>query len=74
MNLPVDLIHGEPANGSRYTGGYVKDFQKRLQEIRVTVAPFNRQQEKVKENLFQVGELVLIFQQPLERDHKLSPK
>ena len=41
MNLPVDLIHGEPAKGSQGTGGYVKDLQKRLQEIRRTVAPFN---------------------------------
>ena len=71
---PVDLVHGEPAKGSRDTGGYVKELQQRLQEIRQTVAPFNRQQEKKKENPFKVGELVLIFQQPMERDHKLSPK
>ena len=38
------------------------------------MAPFNRQQEKKKENPFKVGELVLIFQQPMGRDHKLSPK
>ena len=38
------------------------------------MAPFNRQQEKAKGNPFKVGELVLIFQQPMERDHKLSPK
>ena len=74
MNLPVDLIHGEPAKGSRDTGGYVKDLQKRPWEIRLTVAPFNKQQEKAKENPFKVGELVLIFQQPMQRDHKLSPK
>ena len=74
MNLPVDLVHGEPARGSRDTGGYVKELQQRLQEIRRTVAPFNRQQEKAKENPFKVGELVLIFQQQMERDHKLSPK
>ena len=74
MNLPVYIIHGEPAKGSRDIGGYVNDLQKYLQEIRRTVAPFNRQQEKVKENPFQVGELVLIFQQPMESDHKLSPK
>ena len=66
-NLPVDLINGEPAKGSRNTGGYVKDLQKRLREIRRTVAPFNKQQEKAKENPFKVGELVLIFQQPMER-------
>ena len=74
MNLPVDLVHGEPAKESRNTGGYVKKLQQRLQEIRRTVAPFNRRQEKKKENLFKVGELVLIFQQPMERDYKLSPK
>ena len=73
MNLLVDLVHGEPARGSHDTGGYVKELQQRLQEIRRTVAPFNRQQETPKENPFKVGELVLIFQQPMERDHKLSP-
>ena len=52
----------------------MKDLQKRLREIRRTVAPFNRQQEKAKENPFKVGELVLIFQQPMERDHNLFPK
>ena len=74
MNLPVDLIHGEMAKGSRDTGRYVKDLQKRLQEIKIIVAPFNRKQEKAKETLYKVGNLVLIFQQPMERDHKLSPK
>ena len=74
MNLPVDLIHGEPAKGSWDTRGYVKDLQKHLREIRRTVAPFNKEQEMTKENPFKVGVLVLIFQQPMERDHKLSPK
>ena len=52
----------------------MRGLQKRLQEIRRLVAPFNKQQVKTKENSFKVGELVLIFQQPMERDHKLSPK
>ena len=53
----------------------MRDLQKRLGEIRCTVTPFNKQQVKAKENPFiKVGELVLIFQQPMERDHKLSPK
>ena len=62
MNLPVDLIHGEPAKGSRDTGVYVRDLQKCLREIRRATAPFNKQQVKAKENPFKVGELVLIFQ------------
>ena len=74
MNIPVDLIHGEPAKGSRDTGGYVKDLQKHLWEIMRTVTPCKKQQEKTKESPFKVGELVLIFQQRMERDHKLSPK
>ena len=74
LSLPVDLIHGEPAKGSRDTGGYVKGLQKRLWEIRRAVAPFNKQQVKPMENPFKVGELILIFQQPMEREHKLSPK
>ena len=44
------------------------------EEIRRAVAPFNKHQVKAKENPFKVGELVIIFQQPMERDHKLSPK
>ena len=52
----------------------MKDLQKRLLEIRRSVAPFNKQQEKTKKNPFEVGELVLIFQQPMERDQKLSHK
>ena len=38
------------------------------------MAPFNRQQEKKKENPFKVEELILIFQLPMKRDHTLSPK
>ena len=74
MSLPVDLTHGRPAEGMQDAGEYVKDLQKRLREIRRSVAPFNKQQVKAKENPFKVGELILIFQQPMERDHKLSPK
>ena len=74
MSRPVDLTHGRPAEGMRDAGGYVKDLQKRLRSIRCSVAPFNKQQGKKKENPFMVGELTLIFQQPMERDHKLSPK
>ena len=28
MNLPVDLIHGEPGKGSRDTGGICEGFAK----------------------------------------------
>ena len=74
MSLPVDLTHGRPAEGMQDTRGYVKGLQKRLREIRRSVAPFNKKQVKAKENPFKVGELILIFQKPMKRDHKLSPK
>ena len=74
MNLPIDLTHGRPAEGMQDAGGYVRDLQKSLKEIRWSVAPFDKQQEEKKENPFKVGELILIFQQPMKRDHKLSPK
>ena len=74
MNLPIDLTHGRPAEGMQDARGYVRDLQKSSKEIRWSVAPFNKQREEKKGNPFKVRELILIFQQPMERDHKLSPK
>ena len=74
MNLPVDLTHGRPAGGDQDVGGYVRDLRKRLNDIRRSVAPFDKQRGEKRENPFRIGELILIFQQPMERDHKLSPK
>ena len=74
MNLPVDLTQRRPAEGKPDNGGYVRDLRKRLNDIRRSVAPFNKQGEEKRENPFKVGELILIFQQPMERDHKLSLK
>ena len=74
MKLPVDLTHGRAAEGDQDIGGYVRRLQKRLRDIRRSVAPFNKQKRERRENPFKVGELILIFQQPMERDHKLSPK
>ena len=74
MNLPVDLTHGRAVEGDQDIGGYVRGLQKCLRDIRRSVAPFNKQKRERRENPFKVGELILIFQQPLERDHKLSPK
>ena len=74
MNLPVDLTHGRAAEGDQDIGGYARGLQKRLKDIRRSVASFNKQKGERRENPFKVGELILIFQQPMERDHKLSPK
>ena len=74
MNLPMDLTHGRPAGGNQDVGGYVRDLRKHLNDIRRSVAPFNEQRGEKRENPFKIGELILIFQLPMERDHKLSPK
>ena len=74
MNLPVDLTHGRAVEGDQDIGGYVRGLQECLRDIRRSVAPFNKQKRERRENPFKVGELILIFQQPMERDHKLSPK
>ena len=74
MNLPVDLTHGRPAGGHQDIGGYVKDLRKHLNDIRRSVAPYNKQKGEKRENPFKIGELILIFQQPMERDVKLSHK
>ena len=61
MNLPVDLTHGRPAGGELDVGGYVRDLRKRLNDIRWSVAPFNKQRGEKQENPFKIGELILIF-------------
>ena len=43
MNLQVDLTHGRPAEGKQDARCYVRDLRKRLNDIRRTVAPFNKQ-------------------------------
>ena len=74
MNLPVDLTHGRAVEGDQDIGGYVRGLQEHLRDIRRSVAPFNKQKGERRESPFKVGEFILIFQQPMERDHKLSPK
>ena len=43
-------------------------------DIRRSVAAFNKQRGEKWENPFKIGELILIFQLPMERDHKLFSK
>ena len=45
-----------------------------MKKIRAKVAPFNKCQQPVDPNPFKVGDLIYIFQQPMEREHKLTPK
>ena len=74
MKLPIDLIYPQTNNNKVYPGGYVSTVSKNLKDIRNKVAPFNRCRRAPEKNPFQVGDKIFILQQPMERDHKLSPK
>ena len=51
MNLPMDLTHGISAEGDQDIGGYVRGLRKRLNDIRQSVAPFNKQRGKGRKTL-----------------------
>ena len=53
---------------------WVKKISKTLKRIRTKVKPFNQCNQEKKKNPFCEGEQILIFQQRMERDHKLFPK
>ena len=67
-NIPADLI---PTPGN---AGYAKDLGKELREIRKRVAPFNPATKRPTANPFKEGDLFLIYQQQMEKTHKLSPR
>ena len=74
MNLPTDLIHA-PANvGKSNPSGYVKNLGKELREIRKRMAPFNQAAKRPLANPFKEGDLILIYQQQMEKTHKLPPR
>ena len=52
MNLPVDLTHGRPAGGNQGIGGYVRDVWKCLNDVRWSVAPFDKQRGEKLEKPF----------------------
>ena len=73
MNLPTDLIY-TPENleeGDR--SKYVKDLGRELRGVRKRVAPFNQAASLPLANPFQEEYLILIYQQQMEKTHKLSP-
>ena len=73
MNLPADLIHTPGNIGKSNPSGYAKDLGKELREIRKRVAPFNRAAKQPMAIPFKVGDLILIYQQQMEKTHKFSP-
>ena len=50
----------------------MKDLGKQLLEVRRRVTPFNQATRPLTTNPFQV-DLILIYQQQMEKTHKLSP-
>ena len=74
VNLPADLIHSPDNDGKSDLRGYAKSLERELKKIRKKVAPFNRAYERPQSNPFKSGDLILIYQQQMEKSHKLSPR
>ena len=74
VNLPTDLIHTPDNVGKSDHGGYAKNLGKELREIRKKVASFNRAALRPPANPFNPGDLILIYQQQMEKTHKSSPQ
>ena len=74
MNLPADLLYTQGDSGRGDRSKYVKNLGKELREVRRRVTPFNQATHQPAANSFQLGDLVLIYQQQMEKTHRLSPR
>ena len=74
MNLPADLLYTQGDSGRGDRSKYVKNLGKELREVRRRVTPFNQATRQPAANPFQEGDLTLIYQQPMEKTHKQSPR
>ena len=74
MNLPTDLMYTPENSGKGGRSKYVKNIEKELCEVRKQVAPFNQAASQLLANPFRGGDLILIYQQQMEKTHKLSPR
>ena len=68
MNLPADLIYTQGDSGKGDRSKYVKDLGKELSEVRRRVTPFNQATRHPAANPFQEGDLILIYQQQIEKN------
>ena len=67
MNLPTSLIHIPGNVGKSNQSGYVKNLGKELREIRKQMVSFNRAAKRPLANPFKEGDLILIYQQQIEK-------
>ena len=67
MNLPADLIYTPENSGKGDKNKYVKDLEKELREVRKRVTSFNQAASRPLANPFQEGDLILIYQQRMEK-------
>ena len=72
MNLLTDLFHTRSNISRSNPSGYEEDVGRELKEIRKRVAPFNGAAKRAMANPFKEGDLILIYQQQMEKTHKLS--
>ena len=74
MNLPADLLYTQGDSGKGGWSNYVKNLRKELREVRRRDMPFNQATHQPAANPFQERDLILIYQQQMEKTHKLSPR
>ena len=74
MQLPVDLMYPCEERKQESTNSYVRETSINLRNIHRVVAPFNKNSEKRQTNPNKERDYIMIYQQRMERDHKLSPK
>ena len=74
MKLPVDLAFRKEIETQVTAKDYPQRVHSSLGKIRDEILPQNSRKNVPQINPFKEGEKVLIYQQVMERDHKLSPK
>ena len=68
MNLPGDLFYTQGESGKEDQSNYVKNLGKKLRGIRKRITPFNQATCQPEANPFQEGDLILIYQQQMEKN------
>ena len=67
MSLPADLLYTQGDSGRGDRSKYVKNPGKELREVTRRVTPFNQVTCQPVANPFQEGDLILIYQQQMEK-------
>ena len=68
INLPADLIYTPQTLGKGDRNKYITNLEKELHAVRKRVTPFNQAASQPLANPFQEEDLILIYQQQMEKN------